>query len=529
MTESTPNSPQVDLAKLRRSHHAMISWQNAQQHLHNRRYGPAVAGFRSLTQQFPAVSQLWAELGNAAEGELDFALANQATRRAAELAANDAPMLVAIGTQFYRLRNFEQASACFERAVVADPSSINARLTLSSWLERSRRLDEAWSCLESLLAQHSKEGRALYARAFLLHCKKLNGEAETALRDLLKNESSLPLETQVNAYHLLGVVLDALGQYAEALSCFGKSKTLRRKTANIPALEQGYDKMSRDRRELLAGLTPDMVRRWREEAAAAPCPYPMAFLGGAPRSGTTLIEQIFGAHPDILIFDELDSFMMEIMRPLRTQPPAPALTAKALDELPAATCAQMVERYFKIFLREMEQPPQGKLLLDKNPAITPFLHIWLRFFPQSKVIIALRDPRDVVISSYFQTLKLTIASVNFFSLERTVKYYSDCMDVWLRMRDLGGFDWIETRYEDVVSNLEGEGRRITNFVGLPWHEGQATYYEMASRKFLDAPTYNDVTKPVHNRAVGRWEHYAEALAPLQAGLEPYLRTFGYAR
>ena len=96
------------------------------------------------------------------------------------------------------------------------------------------------------------------------------------------------------------------------------------------------------------------------------------------------------------------------------------------------------------------------------------------------------------------------------------------MDVWLRVRELGGFEWIETRYEDVVGNLEAEGRRVTSFLGLPWHEAQATYYETAQRAFVHAPTYNDVTKPVYNRAVGRWEHYAGALAPLQAGLARYL-------
>jgi hypothetical protein len=28
------------------------------------------------------------------------------------------------------------------------------------------------------------------------------------------------------------------------------------------------------------------------------------------------------------------------------------------------------------------------------------------------------------------------------------------MDVWLRLRELGGFEWVETRYEDMVSDLE---------------------------------------------------------------------------
>jgi hypothetical protein len=101
------------------------------------------------------------------------------------------------------------------------------------------------------------------------------------------------------------------------------------------------------------------------------------------------------------------------------------------------------------------------------------------------------------------------------------------MDVWLRMRELGGFEWIETRYEDVIGNLQGEGQRLTKFLGLPWHEAQANYYEAARRTFVHAPTYNEVTKPVYNTAVGRWKHYAGALGPLQEGLAKYCRAFNY--
>jgi hypothetical protein len=101
---------------------------------------------------------------------------------------------------------------------------------------------------------------------------------------------------------------------------------------------------------------------------------------------------------------------------------------------------------------------------------------------------------------------LTAANVNFLSLERTAKFYADCMDVWLRLRELGGFEWIETRYEDMVANLEVEGRRITSFLGLPWH---------------------DTITPVHTRGLRRWEHYAEALAPLQSGLAKYCQAFNY--
>ena len=107
----------------------MASWQHAQRYLRAGRHAPALASYRNLVQQFPGVPQLWAELGIAAAGDLDFALADQAFQRAMELAPADADLLVSIGQQYYHLRRLDQACACFKRAVAADPSSVHARLT----------------------------------------------------------------------------------------------------------------------------------------------------------------------------------------------------------------------------------------------------------------------------------------------------------------------------------------------------------------------------------------------------------------
>ncbi len=526
MMKSAKNDTLDDLAKLRRSPQAEASWQNAQRYLLNGQHGHALASYRNLVKQFPGVSQLWAEMGLAAAGDLDFTLASQASQRAAELASGDATLLVSIGQQYHRLRRMDQACACFERAAAADPASVHASLSLAAWYERDRRLDEAWKCVEACLGRHPKDGRALYFKAFLLHRRGLNGEAETALRDLL-NTGSLDSNVRQSANHLLGVVLDALGQYAEAMSWLGNAKNQLRQMTNTAALESAYDQVDRARRKLLAEMTSETLRRWREESASSPYPHSLAFLGGPPRSGTTLIEQILGAHPEIIAFDEPDGFVQELLNTLHPPPPARGLTFKTLDALGASARSRLISRYFKSLLRDMDQGPHGRLLLDKNPALTASLHIWLRLFPQLKVIITLRDPRDIIISCFFQNLPLTAANVNFLSLERTVRFYADCMDVWLRLRELGGFEWVETRYEDVIGNLEGEGQRLTKFLGLPWHQAQASYYEKAGHTFVHAPTYNEVTKPVYNTAVGRWKHYAGALAPLQEGLAKYCRAFNY--
>jgi hypothetical protein len=300
-----------------------------------------------------------------------------------------------------------------------------------------------------------------------------------------------------------------------------------RTITDTTVLERAYDEADRRRRDQLSGLTAETFRRWRAEPPASTGKYEIAFLGGHPRSGTTLLEQILGAHPELIAFDEPAAFNQEITNRL---PPTPAPGTghrDSLDTLPAKLRATMRERYVKSLLREVSGEPNARVLLDKNPSPTMSLNVWLRVFPELKVIIALRDPRDVVISCFFLNIMLNATNVNFLSLERTARHYADLMDVWLRARDLGGFDWIETRYEDVVNSLESEGQRVTEFLGLAWDPHQSHYYESSRRKFLYAPTYHDVTQPVYRRAVGRWERYAKALEPLQARLAPYCRAFGY--
>ena len=527
MNESAEANPPDDLAELQRQPHAVASWHTAQQHLVHGRHAAALSSYRNLAKQFPGVAGLWVELSMAAAGELDFALARQASRRAAELAATDANLLVSIGHQYHRLRRLDEAAGCFQQAAAADPSSVHACLSLAAWMERERRLEEARECVEGCLARHPKDARALYFRAFLRHREGHNQEAETALRDLLQSNPQDP-NVKISASHLLGVVLDASGQYAEAMRFLRDSKALARQMADTASLEKVYEKMDRARRELLALLTPESIRRWRDEEEAAAGPHPPALLGGPPRSGTTLLEQILGAHREILVFDEPESFAQEVLNTLAPAPPAKGLTIKSLHALSSSARAALIRRYFVSLLRQMDQEPAGKRVVDKNPSLTASLHIWLRLFPHSKVIITLRDPRDILISCFFQNLTLTAVNANFLSLGRTAKFYSDCMDVWLRLRELGGFEWIETRYEDIVSHLESEGRRVTAFLGLPWQEGQAKYYETARQKFVFAPTYHDVTQPVYQRAVRRWEHYAQEFAPLQGALAPYCRAFGYA-
>jgi tetratricopeptide (TPR) repeat protein len=517
---------QSDLGNLGKSPQDLARWQKAQQQLLVGKAALALPAYRDLVKRFPTVVNLWFELGAAAAADLDFELARPAFVRAEELGSEDSAVLIALGQQYHRLRQPARARVCFERAAQVAPSSSHARLSWAAWLERERRLDDAWEQTEACLALNPRDVAALYYRAFLLHRKGRATEAQALLADLIQTGPGDP-KIKISCLHLMAVVLDELGQHAEAMEWLLKAKALMRQHNNIAAPEQIYDKAARRRRSLLAQLTPEMIRRWRANAPAPGNPRKLALLGGHPRSGTTLLEQILGAHPSIAAFDESDAFVVEIGDRLFPADPFPPLTAAMLDSLSPMKQAELRGRYFKSLFRELDGETAAAVLIDKNPTPTASLPLWLRLFPDSKVIIALRDPRDVVISCFFQNLALTPMNVNFLGLDRAVQHYTDLMDVWLRLRELGGFDWIETRYEDVVAGADTEGRRVTEFLGLTWHPAQANSHEAGRTRFVFSPTYNEVTKPVHNRAVGRWKHYAAALEPFHEKFRAYMEAFGY--
>lgn len=502
-------------------------WNKAQQKLLHGKYAAALSDYRNLTKRFPDIAELWFEFGNAASGYLDFDLANQAYRRALAVAPEDANLLSLIGHQYQNLRQLDHARNCYTRAVEINPDSVDARINLAVWLEKDRRLDEAWDHIDACLSRHPQDDQARYFKAFLQYRRNDHESAEATLRELIHSNPRYPY-VQYASRHLLGVVLDAQGHFNEAMRWLLAGKDIVRTMADTRAMEASYDAAQHARIALLSDIHPHTLRQWREQAMPqTPSDRQFAFLGGHPRSGTTLLEQILDANPALLAFDEPVAFSQEISTPLAHPSSGFSNTMVALDQLSHGKRAELREHYERSLLREVNHADHARVLLDKNPSPTASLLTWLRVFPELKVIIALRDPRDVVMSCFFLNIMLNATNVNFLSIERTIKHYTDLMGVWLRMREINGFDWIESRYEDVVADVEGEGRKVTEFLGLAWHDDQARFHETARRKVVFAPTYHDVTRKVYASAIGRWQRYASVLEPYQEILAPFCRAFGY--
>ena len=163
-------------------------------------------------------------------------------------------------------------------------------------------------------------------------------------------------------------------------------------------------------------------------------------------------------------------------------------------------------------------------MVDKNPSQLVNLPLWLRLLPELRVLVALRDPRDVVVSSYFFDLPPNATSVQFLDWESTARHYATFMDLWRQMKDrLPAGCWMESRYEDIVSDTAGETARVAGFLGLSTVEKSSG----DSSVTLHSPNYATASQPVHARSVGRWRNYEESLRETGKTLEPLVRLFGY--
>jgi hypothetical protein len=254
----------------------------------------------------------------------------------------------------------------------------------------------------------------------------------------------------------------------------------------------------------------------------------LAWLGGHPRSGTTLLEQVLDAHPDIVAAEEWPVLTDAAYTPLAPHLPPASMMFQVLDAAAGAALRQSRENYFRAMEAVLRQPVGDRLLIDKNPSLTAWLPVFARIFPEIKLLAALRDPRDVVLSCFMQSFApLTEGNAAYLTLENTVAEYVALMGMWRTVARLLPHSCLEVRYEDMVGDLESVARTTLGFLGLPWDARVLKFDEHARQKMVRSPTYADVAQPVHKRAVGRWRNYQKHLEPHLAPLEPFLKAFGY--
>ena len=501
----------------RRLQIAQHSWSTGQR-------SDALALFTEAVRAEPNNVRAYIMLAGAYAEQFDFDRMEQTFERLIRRAPRHPGVHHYVGETYASLRLPDRAVACFASASRLPGAGPPTWMELASLYERAHRLDEADELIERTVRAGFDLPIVALVRGRIQQRQNRPERAEATFRALIERvpEDS---EWSCQAWSELALMKDRQSDFDGAVDAMERCKRTQRAHEDVhwKASEQVHSQM----RELMGAVSRDDLRRWRDEAAPLEARR-TALLTGFPRSGTTLLEQLLDAHPDLISSEERDFIGKELLHSviggLGKMPLLDALNALTADEV-----SKQRQRYFRFMEYLLGEPVANRMHLDKNPAYNLTIPLVLRFFPETRLIVALRDPRDVVLSCYLRYLPLNSVSVRFLDTKRTAERYALDMTAWLRYRDMIEVPWCEIRYEDTVADAEKQARRALDTLGLPWDNQVLDYRQrLLGAKRVTSPTYAAVAEPIYTRAIGRWKNYERLLEPAMKTLEPFIREFGYS-
>jgi hypothetical protein len=230
------------------------------------------------------------------------------------------------------------------------------------------------------------------------------------------------------------------------------------------------------------------------------------FIVGMPRSGTTLTEQILASHPKVFGAGEL-GLMGQAAQMLR-RGSVDSLASASGDSLAKATA---------FYLREIGRiDGEAARVTDKMTANFLRLGLIARMFPNARIVHCRRDPMDTCLSCFQQNFRAAHLSwtCDLADLGHYYCQYRRLMDHWRQILPAGSM--LEVDYEDTVSGLETQARRLVDFVGLEWDDACLRFHE-ADRTVVTA-SHSQVRRKVYAGSVGRWRRYGGGLRPLADAL-----------
>ena len=473
----------------------------------------AFEALRRLAAKAPILAGVQADLMKLAWAVCEFSTALTAADRLLALAPAQPAAVQAAADLFLLCGQPDKARAAWLR-LEKSPQSHAAWLGLASLAERAGRMDEAAEWSAKALADNPRDAQSRIRAGCIARRQGRTSDAAAHLEPC--SAPGVPPAIRASALYELGELHDKANDPASAAAAWREAKRCMEQAwpSQVTLARRVRAKAIDRNRRLVSELTPESIRRWRSQPPATNLP-PVVILAGHPRSGTTLLEQVLAAHPDILDIDEKDAMACALRETLfPAAPSGPEITA--LDNASDISLAAVRKDYLRRLAMLGPKPGPGSVILDKNPNFTDFLPFLLRPFPCLRLVIARRDPRDVLLSCYRLPVVPETGNVGWLREADAVADYASMMSVWERLRDCLGDDagWMEIRYEDLCRDLEHHAASVTRFSGLEWHPAQAAWQIARKDHHVASPSYEAVRTPVHTGSIGRWQRYADHLPEL---------------
>jgi tetratricopeptide (TPR) repeat protein len=228
------------------------------------------------------------------------------------------------------------------------------------------------------------------------------------------------------------------------------------------------------------------------------------FVTGLPRSGTTLVESILAAHPEVTAGGEMP-FLSRALAPafegLRAGAPDPARFAEAGRLYLAAA---------------RRRAGTSGIVADK--AISTFSRMGhaAAALPGARFVVLRRDPRDTGLSLWRNMFPEGLHRYAYEQVQmaRYIRLHEALVAFWAE-RLPGRVHILD--YEALAEDPEAETRRLIAFCGLDWHPACLAPEEV--ERNVATLSFAQVRRPIGRGSIGGWRRLEAGLTELLAELD----------
>ncbi len=447
-----------------------------------------------------------------------------ALARGLEALPDDYRGLIDAGTATLRLGDLAAAADYFRRAAVVAPELAEPLSALAVVASLEGDAAAARNAADRALAL---DPQLVSARIAIARADALDGDRPAVLERTgeLLQRSDLSEAQRVDLHDLRADCLDTLDRTAEAFADYlarnQAAQRLHGRTVFRSEVERPGDRAVRLRAWFAASSSDD----WRPVAGPDTAGEGHAsrhvFLVGFPRSGTTLLEKVLASHPQIVTLEEVD-----ILGAVGESFLADAAGLRRLSALTPPEAAAARGEYWRGVRAALGAFPRDRILVDKLPLHTPALPVIAALFPDARVIFALRDPRDVVLSCFRRRFRINAAMFEFLTLEGAARYYDTVMALAALYRERLPLPVCEVRHEALVADFDVVVRHVLDFIGAAW-DPRVREFTGQVRGVPRTPSAPQVARGLNADGVGQWRRYGVQLEPVRAVLAPWVERFGY--
>ncbi|XP_053212582.1 protein-tyrosine sulfotransferase 2-like [Panonychus citri] len=257
---------------------------------------------------------------------------------------------------------------------------------------------------------------------------------------------------------------------------------------------------------------------------------PLIFIGGMPRSGTTLLRVILDAHPDVRCGEE--TRVIPRLLGIRAQWMKSPFESRRLQE--AGITPEVLDSAISAFILEIvgKHGPPAQRLCNKDPFTLRSAVYLKKLFPNSKFIFMIRDGRAVVHSII--TRKVTISGFDLTDYRQCMKKWNSAMQAMHNQCEtLGPSYCLPVYYEQMVLQPELWLRKILQFLDVPWNDSVLNHEKLINKpggislSKLERST-DQVIKPINVEALSKWVgHMPEDVVRDMGSIAPMLSVLGY--